>query len=35
MVAVDIFSIVLVMGDCFLGKKGVPRMMGVFGIIGL
>ena len=35
MAAVDIFSVVLVMGDCFLGEKGVPGTMGVFGVIGL
>jgi hypothetical protein len=33
--AVDISSVVLVMGDHFLGKKGIPGMMGVFGVVGL
>jgi hypothetical protein len=35
MAAVDIFSIVLAMGDRFLGEEGIPEMMGVFGIVGL
>jgi hypothetical protein len=28
-------DMLLAMGDCFLGKKGVSRMMGVLGVIGL
>jgi hypothetical protein len=35
MVAVDIFPEVLAIGDHFLSERGVPGMMGVFGIIGL
>jgi hypothetical protein len=33
--AVDIFSVVLVMGDCFLGEKVVSGKMGMTGVAGL
>jgi hypothetical protein len=35
MAAIDISSMMSAIGDCFLGKKVVPKKMGVIGIAGL